>query len=78
MRVGQHAISQPAPLVGQRPQQAEVSPHAHILRWHHPCARAGTIPAEWAHFTNLQHLFVKPGNPLLCGPLPALLPFKVR
>lgn len=39
---------------------------------------AGTIPAEWTNLPSLEYLFVKPGNPKLCGPLPEGVKFKVR
>ena len=39
---------------------------------------AGTIPAEWAELPSLEYLYVKPGNPKLCGPLPEGMNFKVH
>lgn len=38
---------------------------------------SGTIPASWANLPQLEQLYVKPGNPRLCGPLPPGIKFKV-
>lgn len=46
-----------------------------------PCpayAAAGTIPVEWTRLPSLEYVYVKPGNPKLCGPLPEGINFKVR
>lgn len=38
---------------------------------------SGSIPAAWAGLSSLDRLVVRPGNPRLCGPVPAGLPFSV-
>ncbi len=37
----------------------------------------GTIPASWASLPSVEHIYVKPGNPRLCGPIPAGLERKL-
>lgn len=39
---------------------------------------SGTIPASWASLPALEQVYVKPGNPKLCGPLPPGINFKAR
>lgn len=55
--------------------------HPMLLPLPPPCRRiehndlSGSIPPEWAAFESLSRLVVHPGNPRLCGPPPADLPF---
>ena len=37
----------------------------------------GAIPASWTQLSSLRRLVVRPGNPQLCGPIPAGVPFSV-
>ena len=62
-----HAWLQPAPR--RRPLLTRPPPP--------PRAPAGTIPQEWVYLPRLEQVYVKPGNPRLCGPLPRGMNFKL-
>lgn len=47
----------------------------HFCSWLERNDLSGTIPASWANLTSLRRLVIRPGNPILCGPVPPGLPF---